>query len=65
MNSINLCSTEILNWLKVGYKKADGGNAPVLAMRIADQEGRGILRVDETTVGMATHSSVSQSFTRS
>lgn len=31
--------TEILHWQKVEYKKASGGNAPVLIMEIAaDQE---------------------------
>ena len=36
---INMDLTEILHWQKVEYKKASGGNAPVLIMEIAaDQE---------------------------
>ena len=49
-------SMEILSWLKVGYEKADDGNAPVLIMGTAkDQDSRGFLRTGETIVDMANH----------
>lgn len=59
-------STEILNWLKVGYEKADSGSAPGLVMGIAGaQEDRGFLRVIKTIVNMAKHGSILCGFTRS
>lgn len=41
-------SMNILSWLKVGCGKADGGNAWVLLMGIAeDQDGREFLQVGD------------------